>query len=252
MNQNLKIQICSDLHLEFNTHHSFEELVNPVGDILILAGDIGNPFQDNFKQFLTWCSTKFGYVCITPGNHEYYHSSIEETDKQIEKICNEFSNVIFLQRKVLKLGNTVILGCTLWSNIPDDCVEDVYERVNDHRGLIKGFDIPTRNLLHLDHYNWILETLDSFKYDPNLTICLTTHHPLLKTKTVNKNTDCAFTNNYKDLVARISYSFAGHTHFNEDYQISKKDGGTTRIISNCRGYKTAKDYDSSKMIETFI
>jgi hypothetical protein len=128
-------------------------------------------------------------------------------------------------------------------------VEDVYERINDHRGLIKGFDIPTRNKLHQDHLNWVNDTLKIFAYDPNLTICLVTHHPLLQTRIVYPQTDCAFTSNYFDLVNMFSYIFTGHTHFNEDFYPKYS---TCRIISNCRGYKTARKYDNSKIVQTFI
>ncbi|WP_321515373.1 hypothetical protein [Marinifilum fragile] len=59
------IQYCSDLHLEFNANENFliENPIEPVGDILILAGDIV-PFAmlDQYMWFFEHLSSKFKHT----------------------------------------------------------------------------------------------------------------------------------------------------------------------------------------------
>ncbi len=72
----MKIQYCSDLHLEFqqNSYYLKANPLKPVGDILMLAGDIV-PFSimDKHAAFFKYVSDNFESAYWLPGNHEYYH-----------------------------------------------------------------------------------------------------------------------------------------------------------------------------------
>ena len=113
--------------------------------ILILAGDVGNPFKSLYKQFLVDASQLFSHVLLVRGNHECYQPAakvwvgqgvveggestdvykgalknepartIAEVDARIEEIVSELPNVHYLQRRTLILDNIRYLGCTLWS-----------------------------------------------------------------------------------------------------------------------------------------
>ena len=77
----MKIQYCSDLHLEFPENNFFLKQ-NPLkieGDILILAGDI-LLFKDinKYEYFFNFISENFKYTYWIPGNHEYYYSNISK------------------------------------------------------------------------------------------------------------------------------------------------------------------------------
>ena len=72
----MKIQYASDLHLEFSENYSFlkRNPLKPVGDILVLAGDIGYLNDDNYRShsFWDWASDNFSQVIVVVGNHELY------------------------------------------------------------------------------------------------------------------------------------------------------------------------------------
>ena len=72
----MKIQYASDLHLEFHENSRWlkENPLVAVGDVLILAGDIGYLGDDNYAHhpFWDWCAESFRQTIVIAGNHELY------------------------------------------------------------------------------------------------------------------------------------------------------------------------------------
>ena len=71
----MKIQYCSDLHLEFKANSQFLEKfpLVPSADILILAGDITYMRKDFYEHsFFDFLSENWKQVFWIPGNHEFY------------------------------------------------------------------------------------------------------------------------------------------------------------------------------------
>ncbi len=70
----MKIQLPSDLHLEFlQRDWPGERLIAPVlgADVLVLAGDIAGG-TDPFRLFADWSTHEKVPVNFVPGNHEFY------------------------------------------------------------------------------------------------------------------------------------------------------------------------------------
>jgi len=112
------IQYCSDLYLEFPENKKFLEQnpINPLGDILLLAGDIV-PFAylDQHLDFFKYLSDNFETTYWLPGNHEYYHSDAAlRSGSFTESIL---SNVYLVNNQVVEKNNIRFIFTTLWSQI---------------------------------------------------------------------------------------------------------------------------------------
>ena len=73
----LKIQYASDLHLEMYTNRDeiSDNPIIPVGDVLVLAGDITKMNDSHYSdQIFDYFSEKWKLVIMIPGNHEYYNA----------------------------------------------------------------------------------------------------------------------------------------------------------------------------------
>lgn len=82
----MKVQYCSDLHLEFPVNRKYLKAnpIKPEGEILLLAGDI-IPFAEMEKEndLFNFLSDSFEHTYWIPGNHEYYRSDISERTRSI-------------------------------------------------------------------------------------------------------------------------------------------------------------------------
>jgi predicted phosphodiesterase len=91
----MKVQYCSDLHLEFPENRKFLKR-NPlkvVGDILVLAGDVVT-FHDFEKahEFFDFACDYYSAVYWVPGNHEYYGADISDKPSPL---CEKIKRLIF-------------------------------------------------------------------------------------------------------------------------------------------------------------
>lgn len=118
----MKIQVLSDLHLEFLSPSQVRRLVEkivPVGDVLVLAGDIGDGTAPHYEEFLKEMANRFDKVFVVAGNHEYYGNEMETTQQKMGSVCGGLGNVSFLCSAWEDYGGFRWIGTTLWS-----CVED--------------------------------------------------------------------------------------------------------------------------------
>ena len=148
----MNIQYISDLHLEFyDGEIDPEQFVTPVAPYLVLAGDIGIPERKNYSAFLRWCSDHWKHVFVVAGNHEYYSKTVDMPTKlqRMREICGALPTVSFLDCDTVLLPehNLRILGCTLWSFIPDNVKEKAVQYMNDTNHMYKS---PTEHFTPWD------------------------------------------------------------------------------------------------------
>ena len=106
----LKIQLASDLHLEF-LQHEFpgERLIAPVpgGDVLVLAGDIANG-ADACRLFADWRGALRVPVVYVCGNHELYGHHIEPMYQRLREGA-ALNNIHFLENDSVVIGGVRFL-----------------------------------------------------------------------------------------------------------------------------------------------
>jgi predicted phosphohydrolase len=233
----MKLQYCSDLHLEFKENKDFlkNNPLKPNGDILLLAGDIV-PFaiMDREKDFFDFCSDNFKQTYWIPGNHEYYHASFKN-GRLSEDIR---SNVKLLNNQVIELEGVRLIFTTLWSHISAKNQWYIQKRLTDFHVIKYNGEKFTPQ-----HYNQLHEAALDFlftsiakKYKGKMVV-VTHHVPTFlnypeqyKGDVVNE----AFASELFDKIekSKIDYWIFGHHHAN----MPAFNIGKTTMLTNQLGY----------------
>ena len=249
----MKIQICSDLHLEhaMNRYWLKDNPLKPLGDILIVAGDTYYLDRD-FRSidFVNRVSDEFEHVYLIPGNHEYYggfdvSNALNPTKKRIKE------NVTLLNNEVIELNDVKFIFSTMWSRIERNIIE-VVRGMADFRMIKSGEESLT-----IDLYNQLHDAAFAFlshEIKGKEKKIVVTHHlpsnncnvqefkgsPLNEAFSINK-TNFIFNND-------IDYWIYGHSHRNKaDFNI-----GNTTMVTNQMGYTVLNEHNSfsyEKVIE---
>lgn len=256
------MQLISDIHLEFYKDINILDFVSPCAPYLAICGDLGYPHLDNFKEFITQASKLYTKVFYVSGNHEYYTCkndslpTIEEIDNQIETICNSLGNVYYLNDKEHLLTNDiVILGTTLWTDIPEDKQMRIQQIVNDYRYIYTTEDdckctitSEFTTALHNDHVKWLTKKLEEHK--DKKVIILTHHLPsfeMISEMYKGSDMNYAFASDLDYLIEKydgIKFWLCGHTHSNMEVKINN-----CICITNPLGYKNEnKHYNKERFI----
>jgi predicted phosphohydrolase len=152
----MKIQYCSDLHLEFpdNKEYILDNPLSPEADILILAGDI-IPFAvlDKHNDFLDYISRNFKTTFWVPGNHEYYYYNVENSSVLDTKIRENIFVVNNCVKEIegVNFKNRFSNKYTPNSNDIDHFRENYLHFNNDSQKLIE-FYIRTNYLFEMRTY----------------------------------------------------------------------------------------------------
>jgi Icc-related predicted phosphoesterase len=251
----LKLQIVSDLHIEYKNNDIPDPLnfITPESPILVLAGDIGSLYKFNqLKGFITKVCQLFEIVIYVPGNHEYYlHSdcnykplSIDVLENRLKSLENDIDNLYILNKQSIVIDNICITGCTLWTNPEIDIPKFMVP--------IYGFDKYSYFEKHKKDLIYINKMIN-YSNSKNLELVVITHHcPTYKvlndnmTKR-NKKKDkyvSLYVSNLDDIIenSNINTWICGHIHQNFDFEVT----GGTRIVGNQRGKPKDKICDFSK------
>ena len=139
----MKIQILSDLHLEFHADDGIQwiqDLDKKAVDVVILAGDISTVFKGRLAKALRAFCHLYPHVIFVAGNHEYYHVSVEEAQQSFDALDQELSNLHILHNSSVYIEHQRFVGSTLWFEDKKDEAHDILKwSLNDFHK-IKNFD----------------------------------------------------------------------------------------------------------------
>lgn len=249
----MKIQVLSDLHLEFGV--PFEAPHNDA-DVIVLAGDI-----HSHTHGLTWAASQPAFagkvVLYVPGNHEFYGAEYVGLRRELyrtARVLREAGHKIhLLDCNAIEIGRVRFLGTVLWTDYKLfgeaskwQCMREA-RQINDHhlisyvagRSQLDNYSLGSSLFLpehaarfHARARAWLTEQLS--QPFAGKTVVITHHSPSRKSVAARFDADilsAAFASSLDDLVVQADLWVHGHMHDCFDYEI-----GDCRVVCNPHGY----------------
>ena len=230
----------ADLHMEYNTKKLFQQFLKdiPVTEVLVIAGDLGNPCKPYFSRFLRACADRSKLVIFVPGNHEYWRMNMQD----LESVCNSVGVVMLLNGTVTYKGITFV-GTTLWTSLQTlekKNLSDVeLNSMNDMR-FVPQLTREKWLHWHTKAYKFIQQSLAKYSH----CIVITHHSPTYKSIRQRHKTlpICGCYASHCDKLFDCKSLMAwthGHTHFTQRYRMGKSNA--LLINNSCRNANDRRD-----------
>lgn len=260
----MKIQLVSDLHLEFSdiiiTNEQGADVLILGGDIMIAqnlhefaADDVTLPVSytqrgkaERFREFLGRVSQAFPHVIYIAGNHEFYHGKFPDALDWLRSEASVFPNVYFLEMQTKEINGIVFVGTTLWTdfNRGDPTTMAICSTsMNDYRVVrdstknyskLKPMTTLGRHRESLTYIKSVIEADKSRQY-----VVVGHHAPSPQSTHPRYANEDHLNGAYRsDLTGfildhpQIKLWTHGHVHNVCDYMV-----GSTRVVCNPRGYE---------------
>jgi predicted phosphodiesterase len=234
----MRLQILSDLHLEF------EPFTPPAveADAVILAGDVSTG-----RNGLKWVLKNFPDrpVIYVLGNHEFYGQKLQKLTAELREMARG-TNVHLLENESCTLGDVTFLGATLWTDFAlngNPVVSEVVAQtgMNDYRRIrtlpnYRRLRPSDTRQLHAQSRKYLEDEL--LKLKGRKVVVVTHHAPSPDAIPPTFNGDAfnpAFASDMRRFITETGAKLwiHGHIHSPADYRI-----GDTRVLANPRGYPT--------------
>ena len=257
----MRIQILSDLHIEFKGNTI--PALAPDVELVILAGDLA-PVRTRHVGDIAerWRGAK--HILYVPGNHEFYGDDIEDSHRELARQCQRYG-VTLPDRQAVAIDGLHFIGATLWTDFLLDGIvaehwahHEARRKVSDFMGAIRDRSAPgglltTREttLRHAEDRSFIEEQLRE-AHDAGLTPIVITHHApsprCVQPWYAGSALNAAFASDLDRLIARYQPPLwvHGHMHDSVDEML-----GETRVVANPQGYPgwEGRDFDPELVIE---
>lgn len=251
----VKLQIVSDLHLEFRPDNI--KFLKPSAPILCLLGDIcvcatKEDFA-TFVAFIAEVSTQYERIIHIPGNHEYYiqghkgdrnpSNTIQGVNKKLLKVAQTFPKYVPMinSRIQLKIGKKKlhIIGTTLWTHIPEEHAVHLQRSMNDYEYIhilekkqMRKIRAADMNKIHKKSTSFIKRCLTVAKKEGISCVLLTHHKPVWDPVDAASKYGHGYATDLRDIIkSPLRLVAYGHTHIAD----RRKINGVS-IVSNPRGY----------------
>ena len=257
----MRCHYLSDLHLE--TQDFTWRL--PHGDILIVAGDLGNASclaparldlysvrqRDRIRRFADAAVANFAHVLLVAGNHDHYGQTLDET---IELLRSELPGVTVLDDEAIEIGGVQFFGTTLWSDFEgrsEACMDGLRRRVGDYffiKTAMSGEGSLADGAVRLAKFrpedalaafDRAMAALGSHlaRSAARRTVVVSHHAPSrhgCNPLHAGNGLDGAYASDLDGFIAALDTVpvwVHGHTHIQRTYRI-----GATDVRTNCRGF----------------
>ncbi|MDP7287884.1 MAG: metallophosphoesterase [Phycisphaerae bacterium] len=232
----MKIQLLSDLHVEFEDY----DYPETDADVVVLAGDV-HTRDRGLKWAIEHIRDK--PVIYVLGNHEFYGRTYPKHIEAVKALAAG-GNVHVLENDAVSIDQVNFLGCTLWTDFEILCDPRVagyhcQERMTDFRKITKlpGYSkIRSRDVaaIHRRSRNWLARELQLRQ--GQLNIVVTHHAPSMQSSPEIYRDDLitsAYASNLESFIAEHEPArwLHGHIHTSSDYMI-----GPCRVLCNPKGY----------------
>lgn len=239
----MRLLVLSDLHLEVWREYAPRiDMSASKPDVVILAGDIYTKSRAPAWAARTFPSVPVLYVA---GNHEFYGEAIETSGVAIQRECEIYPNVHYLDCGEYVLPGVRFLGATLWTDFslfsPDRkgsamldarAVMNDYQRIRVATAGYRKLHPQDTARLHAEQKKWLdVKLSEPF---PGQTVVVTHMAPSMRSVASRYSADpvsAAFASNLDNLTAKADIWIHGHTHTSFDYQL-----GRCRVVANPLGY----------------
>ena len=250
----MKIQYCSDLHLEFPENRKFlsRNPLKPLGDVLVLAGDVVTFRElEKARDFIDFVSDHYSAVYWVPGNHEYYGSDISETPSPLRE--NIRQNVFLVNNQIVVHGGIRFVFTTLWSRISPLLEWDLQRSLSDFSAIAYGGEKFTPRRFTFLHEESLAFLKSALQEAVDMQTIVVTHHvpTLMNYPAVYKKSPLteAFAVELFDLIETTDAAcwIYGHHHVNTPaFRI-----GNTAMLTNQLGYVHHREHGTFRRDSKF-
>lgn len=249
------LDVMSDIHLEFTNVQTIQDMEkkgfitipkDAIERTLVLAGDIGHPYDEQYWSFLFSCCDIYDRVLCVAGNHEYYSKPsrqifFDEITDTMKMKRNERTNLHIFLDEIIEFNNVTVVGGTLWTNIPISKAHIIHSMMNDYNLIYKNhntcLDIDDTKTMHQKSKSIIKQCIEKSE---KKIIVITHHlcsseliHPQYKGSPIN----IAFYTDLSDIMnENILVWICGHTHRKMIKNVRYKDDLNCKVIINPMGY----------------
>ncbi len=255
----MRIQILSDLHLEFEGNSI--PPAAPEVDVMVLAGDLAPSCTHRVGEVAKrWAGVR--HVLYVSGNHEFYGSEINQAQRALARACREYG-VTLLDPGAVTIGGIRFIGATLWT---DFCLEggpagevwahlDVGRSLSDFAGAIRlgegslsTHETARRHALE----RAFIEHELALARQSNLPTVVVSHHapsprciqPAFEGNRLNPG----FASDLDKVIERFQPLLWIHGHMHSRIEETL---GDTRLVANPYGYGPmgGKDFDPELIVD---
>ena len=262
----------SDLHREFglNIPYPLPTKECPAGsiDAILIAGDLHSGIEHVYSMIAIQHEWEVPVISIR-GNHEYYHQNVQESEAEqrelFEKARALGHDIRLLDREVAIIGDTRILGCTLWTDF--DLIGDRMNvmtgsrfMMNDYRkvrftenGRERQLQPEDTRERHQCDRSWLLGELA--RPSSNRTLVMTHHIPVpeaLAAESGKADYSPAYCSDMRAdiLDKKVDIWVSGHSHWARRGTLPGLHGPIA-FTSNMQGYPRQRtNFEPYRVIDT--